>query len=278
MTRRLVGFAVVIVTLWSASLAAELKVTSRTTMKKVAASEPADEVMAAAAEAAGPMIEKLFGGPDGIEAVVTVHEDGRARVEYRQGVGSLLPAGTVMLGRTDGTWVGYDAKAGTWWKMPVGPTDPATAALMAQMNPDVSVTRTGESATIAGLKGERVRMSVRLPVPLPAGVEQMPPEMLEKIPRELGFDADVWQTSDFARYTKAIAAQWTTGPMAQFNMGRAAAELQGLTLRSLMRMSMLPGYELEMVVTDVREESAPDGTFDLPAGLKEVPMPVPGIR
>ena len=70
----------------------------------------------------------------------------------------------------------------------------------------------------------------------------------------------------------------TTGAMAQFGFDKLTAALQGLSMKQVMRMNLLAGYEMETLVTSVVEEDTPDSVFDLPTGLKEIPMPTPDWR
>lgn len=273
--RRWVVSAMVLVAVTSASLSAELKVTSKMSVRAVPGAPPAADMMS---QMMGPMMLQMFGGTDGVEMVTTSHEDGRTRVEYR-GAFAGMPAGTVVLMRADGSSVGYDPKAGTWWKIP-GPSDmpPEAAAMLAQMAPEISTKKTGQFETIAGLRAEKVSMSMRMAIPLPPEAQQMPPEILAMIPKEFVFEGDMWVTSQFGKYMKAATKAMASGPMAQFGFGKLATEVGGLSVKQVMRMNLLAGYEMETLVLSAAEESVPATAFDLPAGLKEVPMPTPSIR
>jgi hypothetical protein len=180
--------------------------------------------------------------------------------------------------RADGSSVGFDAKAQTWWKMVNPMEDPATKAMLAQLKPVVSTKRTGEFATVAGLKAERVSMTMQIAVPMPPGAEQLPAEMLAMIPKEIRVDGDNWVSSAHAHYVKSMTKVLAQGPMAGVGLDKLLNDLQGLSVRQVMRMSMLAGWELETLVTKIVEEDVPDSVFDVPTGYKEIPMPTPAIK
>lgn len=264
----------VFVALVSAPLSAELKFTSKMTAKAVAGAPAATDMMGAMM---GPMLQQLFGGPEGVEMTVTVDEDGRMRTDY---VGSFagLPPGAVVLLRADGTSVGYDGAAKTWWKMTDGAGNPEMSAMLAQMKPEVTSKRTGEFITVAGLKAERVAMTMVMPIPMPPGAENLPAEIMAMIPKEIRMDGDMWLASAFAKYTNVMAKALSQGAMASMGLDKMMSGLDGFSVRQVMRMSMMAGYELETLVSHAAEEDVPDSVFDLPTGFNEIPMPTPVIK
>ncbi len=267
--------ACVFVALVSAPLSAELKFTSKMTARAVAGAAPAGNDMMAAM--VGPMLLQMYGGLEGVEMAVTINEDGRMRTDYAASfVG--MPPGTVVLLRADGTSVGYDAAAKTWWKMTDGGANPEMTAMLAQMKPEVTSKRTGEFATVAGLKAERVTMVMIMPIPMPPGAENLPAEIMAMIPKEIRMDGDMWQAPVYGKYTKGMTKALSQGPMAAMGLEKLMGGLEGFTVRQVMRMSMLAGYEMETVVTRAAEQDVPDTVFDLPEGFKEIPMPTAVIR
>ncbi len=66
------------VALVSAPLSEELKVTSKMTTKAVAGAPAENDMMAAIV---GPMLLQKYGGAEGVEMTVTIHEDGRMRTD-----------------------------------------------------------------------------------------------------------------------------------------------------------------------------------------------------
>ena len=59
---------------------------------------------------------------------------------------------------------------------------PEAAAMMAQMKPEITTKKTGQFETIAGLRSERVTMSMRVAIPLPPEAAQLPAEFRAMIP------------------------------------------------------------------------------------------------
>jgi hypothetical protein len=271
--RRWLASAVVLVAVASAPLSAELKITSKMVVRPVAGAAPAGDMMS---QMMAPMMIEMFGGTAGIEMVTVIAEDGRTRVEYK-GSFAGMPAGTVMLMKLDGTSVGYDPKAGTWWKMPdLADLPPEAADLMAQMKPEITMKRTGEMETIAGLRAERSAITMRMPIPLPPEAAGAPPEILAMIPQEIRMDGDMWIAPTFRKYSKAVAKALTQGPMAQMGFDKLMEGAEGMVVKQVMRMSLLAGHEMETVMLAAVEEAMPATTFELPAGLKEIPMPTGG--
>jgi len=268
--RRMFGSALVLLAL-VAPLSAELKVTAKMSVRPVPGAAPATDMMS---QMMGPMMLQMFGGTDGVEMVTISHEDGRTRTEYKTAFTG-MPAGSVVLMRADGTSVGFDAKGGTWWKVP-GAADlpPEAAAMMAQTTPEITTKKTGQFETIAGQRAEKVTLSMRMPIPIPADV---PAELRAMLPEAFVFEGDTWIAESFGKYTKAMAKAMTAGAMAQFGFDKLMADLQGLPVKQLMRMNLLAGYEMETLVLSVAEQDTPDSVFDLPTGLKEIPMPTPQI-
>ena len=261
--------AAVVFSLCTAPLSAELKVNSRMVARQVAGAQAGHDMMAAMV---GPMLTQMYGGAEGVEMTVTMHEDGRVRTDY---VGSFsgMPAGAAVIMRVDGTSVGFDTRAHTWWKMLDPMADPGTAAMLAQLKPEAATKRTGEFATVAGLKAERVSITLQMAIPIPPGAEQLPPQMRAMIPKEIRVDGDTWVASAHAKYMKTMTKLLTQGPMAGIGLDKLLNDLQGLSVRLVMRLSVLAGYELETSLSKVVEEDVPDGVFEVPAGYKEIPMP-----
>lgn len=266
--------AFVVFALCTAPLGAELKVTSKMSAKPVAGAPAANDMMSAMV---GPMLTQMFGGAEGVEMTLTINEDGRTRAEY-VGAFAGMPAGAVIITRADGTAIGYDATAKTWWKMLDPSSMPGMAEMMAQMKPEVSTKRTGEFATVVGLKAERVTMNMRMAIPMPPGAENLPPEVLAMIPKEIKADGDLWIAPVHAKYVKSMAKAISLGPMAGMGLDKMMGDFQGLTVRQVMRMSVLAGHELETLVLKIVEEDVPDTVFDVPTGFKEIPMPTPAIK
>lgn len=261
--------AVVVFALCAVPLRAELKVTSKMQARQVAAAPAANDIIAGTI---GPMITQAYGGPEGIEMTVTIHEDGRVRIEYAASFMG-MPSGTVVIQRLDGTSVGFDGKAQTWWKMVDPLSDPKAVEMLAKSKPDVATKRTGDYTTVAGLKAERVSIAMQLALPLPPEAAQLPPQLLAMIPKEIKADGHVWMTDAHAKYKSGMTRAFVTGPLSTIGLDKSVSDLQGLVVRFVMTVSLLAGWELETLVSKVAEEDVPDTVFDLPAGYKEIPMP-----
>jgi len=262
--------ALVLLVMVVAPLSADLKVTSKMTVRAVPGAAPATDMMS---QMMGPMLLQLFGGTEGVEMVQTSNEDGRMRVEYRTAFAG-MPAGVVIVTKADGSSVGFDPQAKTWWKMDV---DAETAAMMAQMQPKITITKTGQFDSIAGFRAEKVAMSMRMAIPLPPEAAQLPQEFLAMMPSEFIFEGDTWVTPQFDKYLKAMAKSQSAGPMQQFGFDKLMADLPGLAVKQVMRMNLLAGYEIETLVTSAVEETVPASAFEVPAGFKEVAMPGGGL-
>lgn len=261
--------AAVVFALCTAPLSAELKITSKMVARQVPGAPAGNDMMAAMV---GPMIEQMYGGTEGVTMTVTMHEDGRLRTDY---VGSFagMPAGSAVVMRPDGTSVGFDPKARTWWKIDNPMSNPQAAAMLAQIKPEVTTKRTGEFATIAGFKAEKVTMTMVMPIPMPPEAAQLPPEVQAMIPKEIRIDGETWVAPAYAKYTKTMTKVLAQGPFADIGLEKMLGDLQGISVRQVMRMSMLAGWELETLVSQVVEEDVADSVFEVPAGFKEIPMP-----
>lgn len=272
--RRVWMSALVLVVMIVAPLGADLKVTSKMTVRAVPGAAPATDMMS---RAMGPMLLQLFGGTEGIEMIQTSNEDGRSRMEYKQAFAG-MPAGAVIVTRADGSAAGFDPAAKTWWKVPgLGDMPPEAAEMMAQMKPTITTKKSGQFETIAGLRAERVTLSLRMAIPLPPEAAQLPQEFLAMMPSEFIFEGDAWVSPQFAKYTAALAKSSMMGPMQQFGFDKLMADLEGLSVKQVMRMNLLAGYEMETLVTSAVEETVPASAFEVPAGFKEVPMPDGGM-
>jgi hypothetical protein len=176
---------------------------------------------------------------------------------------SVLPAGTVILVKPDGSTIALNPTAKTFWKLS-GPT--GAVAQSAGVTPDVKETKTGEKATIAGVPTERVSMVIRVPFPVPAGA-QLP----EGMPKEFVITADKWMTHQYDATYKA-ALDNSAAFMGMSGLGGKTTG-EGFIMRQVVRGAMFGDQEIEMVVTKIAEGPADASLFDVPAGYKEVPAP-----
>lgn len=251
--------AIVTAVAFSAPLqAAEIKYTMH--MEAKAAANAASDPMSAMA---GGMLTQMF-PPGGLDQMIIAGDKGM-RSEQKQEMGP-MKAGSVTLIKPDGTQYVLDPAAKTYYKVPAAP--PEMAAMMAQMNPKVTVGKMGVFETIDGMKCERVTLSMSMAIP---GIDpsQLPPGM----PAELTMGMDMW-LSDAVK-VPASAGSSTMGMAKQFGFDQLP-ELKKVLgdgrLPVKMVMTMF-GVEMIMTVKDIKNEAADPALFEIPKDYKEVPPP-----
>jgi TonB family protein len=201
--------------------------------------------------------------PEGPTDSIYWISDKGTRVELMK-ASAIMPAGSVLLNLVDGTTVVMNPKDKTYWKLSVPQTLPQMAGILSQMNPQRSDIRTGEFATIAGVRAEHLTSSTTMDLPAPPPGIPMPPGM----PTSITISTDSWMAEQYSDYA-AVARTAAT------MMGLDALIPQGFMLKSVMRNSMTPGYEIESTVTEIREEPAPADAFEIPTDYNEVPPLIP---
>jgi hypothetical protein len=260
----------VLVALCFASLAsgrasAELKYTMRTEVQKPekpASSAPTNPTMAMMGEA---LTKQLL--PEGTATMTYILGDKGVRVEFvNAAMGQ--PAGTVTLGQLDGTAVVLNPKDQTYWKM--GPQGAAAAMQAAGLKPEVTSSRTGESETVAGVHCERSTFTLKMDLPIPENTRAL---LGAGFPSSIDMSGDTCSTTDqFQKYGELAAKTQATSILAA--MGIDKLTTAGIVLRQALRLG---GVEIRSVVTEIAEADVPAGSFDIPAGYKEVPPPT-GLR
>jgi hypothetical protein len=253
MMHRLATLAVLVGTL-VAPLGAELRYTVRTEVRKLETTEPTNSPFAFL----GEMLVKMI-APDGpTEARFLVGAQG-ARVEVSQTTFA-VPAGAVVLTRPDGDIVVLSQAERTYWRL----SPLAAAAALSQLSPEVTSQRTGEFATIAGARAERLTFAVTMKVPVPPGL-QLPPDF----PTTLDANGEMWVADQIA------SASGLTGALnpllSVFGLDKLAG--RGLVVRQIVRSPIFGAYEVEMIATDIGEEQAAPDLFQIPGDYREVPAP-----
>jgi hypothetical protein len=161
------------------------------------------------------------------------------------------PGAAVTLMRPDGHLV-IDAATRTYWRMP--------SATMPTLNSSArpSYNRTGEFATILGIRAERIVFTLSLPLPVspPAGFQAA-----------MTFEGELWLSDAYPAYAR------TVGQTTQVQPALFRDLPDGMVLRHILRNPQL-GYEVEYVVTELVEEAIPDALFGVPAEYREVPAPL----
>ena len=168
-------------------------------------------------------------------------------MRIEQGIG---PARTVVLTRPDGQFVLYPASQ-TYMRLPELRNDAARA-----QTPAPVFRRTGEFATILGLRAERVLVTMTLAFP------GIPPP---GVPSSMTMEGELWLSDAYS--TEARGLQTLMGAVAP------PGGPEGMVLRQVLRNAQM-GYEMEMQVTELVEGPIDPALFELPAGYRRVDTPL----
>jgi hypothetical protein len=244
----------------SARLSAELKYTMHMEMKKTdaAPSQPVNPLLATMGAAVMKQIV-----PDGTADIVYLIGEKGARAEFTKAAMG-QPAGSINLARPDGVLIVMNPTAKTYWKTTsqAGLTAMQAAGVPA---PEVTAKRTGQFETISGVKCEVVQFDWKMPLPIPeAARESMPADF----PAAITMNGDSCTATDQYQKYAEVALKAVSGMMTVMGFDKIAQG--GLILRQTMSMM---GMEMRSTVTQISEEAAPEGAFEIPADYKEVPMP-----
>jgi hypothetical protein len=244
----LVGFLV-------APLKAELRYTMRIHAQPstVPTAAPANPLVAMI----GGVVTSTLAPDGGLELTITTGEKG-TRVDYPRAY-TIIPAGGATLLRPDGSMVVLDPAKRTYWRM----AKPDFAAL-GGVTPLVTITRTGTSEEIAGVRAERATFEIRMPLPVPPGAA-----LPEGIPTDIRMSGEAWVAPQYKKYSMLSAG--LLGGINAFGAETLAAE--GLMMRSVLRGELLGNQEVESVITTIAETPVPASLFDIPAGYAEVSSP-----
>lgn len=258
MIHRLIA-ALVVLGVTTATAHADLRYTMRLEARQSTVPVPAPANPLLPMLGAMVMSVMLPEGP--ISVVVTTGEKG-TRVDYEKAY-LIIPAGASMLVRPDGSAVVLNPSAKTFWKLP----DASALTVLAGQRPVVTTTRTGDFTDVAGLRAERVGMTVKMSLPLPGA------------PAEISLAGDVWIADRYKQFAKS--ASGPAGPGGGLALaGSEQIAALGLPLRSLLRGDLFGGQEVETRVTSIAEVPTAAGLFDVPAGFTEIPPPrmaLPGL-
>jgi hypothetical protein len=256
--------ALCFVSLASGRMSAELKYTMRTEVQKAEkpASPAPNPILAMVGDG---MTKQLF--PEGTATMTYILGDKGVRIELMNAALG-LPAGTVTLGQLDGTAIVLNPKDQTYWKMEA---QGAAAAMKASgMTPQVTSNRTGESETVAGVPCERSTFTMKMDLPIP---EEARATFGKGFPSSIDLSGDTCSTTDqFQKYGEIAAKTQATSMLAAMGIDKLVTG--GIVLRQAVRLA---GVEIRSVVTEIAEAEVPAGSFDIPAGYKEVPPPT-GMR
>ncbi len=172
-----------------------------------------------------------------------------------------MPEGGVSLVRPDGSMVVLNGADKTYWTI----ANPMAGVLgQGLAGAKTTFKHTGEYATVAGIRAERVTFEIRMPLPLPAGVP-----VSAGMPREFVLDGETWLADQFSSYAKMAAS---LGGLSAMGFGDLAAE--GFMMRSTVHGDILGDQEIESRVTTIGEAPVPASMFEIPAGYHERPAPL----
>ena len=239
-----------------AQLGAELKVVTKVEVRKAATSEPPNPLLAMVGGAVARQMEQMHG----VETTTTIGT-GVLRSEANRALGG-IPQGTIMVMRSDGSFVGINPTEKTFFRSSV----PDLASLAPNMKPTIAVNRTGEFSDMLGHRVERVLVDLRMALPIPPeAMSQLPPGF----PTHIAMTMENWTAEAF----KAYGTQMVRGNPAMAALGMGEIADIGFAMRQIVRSALLGGYEMETTVTSVHEVTPPPGFFEVPEGYKEVPAP-----
>ena len=260
-----VFIALCLVSLAAGRASAELKYTLRTEVQKTAAST--------SAPAANPMIAMMGEAltkqllPEGSATMTYIVGEKGTRVELANAAMGQA-AGTVTLAQPDGTAVVLNPKDQTYWK--VGLQGAAGAMQAAGMKPEVTLTRTGEPETVAGVRCERSTFTMKMDLPIPEAARAT---LGANFPSSLDMAGDSCSTTDqFQKYGELASKSQATSMLSALGLDKLMPG--GIVLRQSIRVGAV---EIRSVVTDIAEAEVPATAFEIPAGYKEVPPPT-GLR
>ena len=247
-----------------ASVNAELKIVSRTSIKPaVKPKQPAPRTFVMY----GAMTLQLIVPGDPVVMTALVGAKG-TRLEYAQPTLG-IPAGGVVLVDPKDNMTQLNPKERTYWKT----SAEEGAAMWRQLGiePVITHKRTGEFATIAGLRAERIAFEWRMAFPLPPDEAQsLPPGA----PTAMTMSGELWVAVDRYQQYASTAMRSQSGLMA---LGMKKLLQDGIVLRSVLRSASFEELELETIVTSIGEEPAPANAFEIPAGYKQVARPGGGM-
>lgn len=248
MTMRIL-IATCLVLLAESQPGAELRYTARTEARRIESTTPPNPI---AGLLGGMLLSRVPSG-----TATTVIGADSVRIEFPTAMG-IFPAGSVMLLRQGSVSV-LNPQEMTYWTL--SDVD-ANAGL--QLTPKTTSSRTGEFATVAGLRAERSTFTMSIDLPIPANMT-LPFEF----PRTMTMDGEMWVSDQYKEYGAVLAAAGNT-IAAGFGLGVLPQD--GFVTRQITRNALL-GYEVEVNVLEISELPPSPELFQIPSGYREVPAP-----
>ena len=221
---------------------AELHYITRIEARKVQGSKPPDATETKMAEA---FIRAVL--PEGPSETTYLIGENTMRAELLKRMGT-MPTGTILIRQLDGSVFAVSPAEHAYVKMR-GPQPPPSSTPV--VKPNFPITRTGETAVIAGVKTER--LTAKVPRPVQGG----PPGTLT---------VDLWVSNQFPKYAPLAAQNDALLTL----LSASALTQQGFVMRAVVTGYGFADYQMESVVTEIKEQPAPPHAFELPAGYKEI--------
>jgi hypothetical protein len=132
------------------------------------------------------------------------------------------------------------------------------------LTPKMTAQRTGQFATVAGLRTERSTYQLSIDLPIPTNLP-LPPDF----PRTLTMDGEMWISDQYKEYGALIAA---AGNAAVSGLGLGVLPEDGFVVRQITRNPLL-GYEVELTVSDIQDVPDDPAAFTIPSDFREVAPP-----
>lgn len=212
----------------------------------------------------GDMLAKLM-APEGKIEMLWMARPGVVRTELRNAM-FIIPSGSVLLTKGS-TLTVLNPSQRTYYEMPTAGTRPGAARGAGAMKPDVTVTQTGRTDTVLGHRVERVDINVKMAAPGRTSAGGSPAAA-----RDITVTMEVWETPDFGTTADPMMMAGFQGLMASAGMEKMVRPGR-FPLKSILRTSMMPGYETRTTTLEVTQKALPDDLFVIPEGFKKVDPP-----
>jgi len=194
--------------------------------------------------------------PGGAMDMTTTLSDLGIRMEWRTPLPG-LPANAVMLHRPDGSMILLDPATEKHWTI-------AIPSVMAGLGaPDVTLHRTGEQMTMAGVPADRFTFEIRVPVPpVSSAPTASTDDGDEPAVSTVTLTGETWVAPQFQRYTSLASAEL---PLVA-SLGLDVLAREGLQMKQVLTSPAFGGRRVEATVTAVTEEPLRPEWFEIPSG------------
>ena len=233
---------------------AELRYTVRLETRKVASVAALDSRLSAIG---AKILQAVV--PDSPLEMTVIAGDRVARVTWNKALPG-LPAGAVLIQRTNGSRIVLDPARQVYWRAPM----PDVTSLPVRDRPVVTWSGSPTPDPVAGQPGMKSRVEISIPFP-----EARDGMLVTGTPTNLPLHGEIWVTDSFGAYaTRQLRAIHGLALM-----GLDVAPDGTLVLRQVLRGPLFGDWEFESIVVAMIEEDLPDTLFVAPPGFKEVPAP-----